>query len=460
MRHFRLVSLLFLSFAVMPFAQAETAQKELSGFKYNTDSDSIDIKMKENSTADLKTVNEFKSLSYLEITAGDIDLTLDAGNDTVESMELVLLNKNPLHFYQTISALKKYKKLTSLRIASRYPLKDINIQGTEQLKYLRLRMNQFSFRHIKLSPGIKEVSVYAEKIDLAGLGQHHAIHTLKLSGSEESLDFSKINQNAQIKKLTIDSEVQTTLKGLENFHHLEYLDLTTPALSDVTALDQLTSLKTLSIRQMGSDQLPEIHNRHIATLALYYRKEFGPFSERYIRDISNIGTMKGLKKVYFEHEQATDYSPLLKLDLEQLSVTKKQPLPLAVIKKMPHLKFFAYGRHRYEGNALKTLLNTELKTSTANTFKALINGTPERGSIIYGEKKQLVPVNKITLDTYNRCHSNHIAISPALLSVSVDEYIHLLKHVYRQSKQGIPSQYTIESCQGSTAIVNHLVAGE
>lgn len=131
---------------------------------------------------------------------------------------------------------------------------------------------------------------------------------------------------------------------------------------------------------------------------------------------------------------------------------------------MPHLKYFAYGTgfssQRYEGDKLKALLKTEIKTSTANTFKALINGTPERGSIIYGEKKQLVPVNKITLDTYNRCRSNHIAISPALLSMHIDDYIKLLKQVYRQSKQGIPSQYTIESCQGTTAIVNQVIAGK
>ncbi|ASA54563.1 hypothetical protein [Vibrio gazogenes] len=445
---------------------AKTEQVELAGRMTDTDAYITTSGFEKLDSVNIKNINKFRILGILSITAGDIDLQFIGENHTVTRISLTLQSDHPEKFYQTISSLKQFKKLSNLNITLMSPMPRLDLSQLQGLKEFSLTSPKFTPQNLVLPNTTKELSISSPEFHTNGLERFRNIQTLDITA--EHLTFDLHTPIPTIKAMVLVLHKTTSLNGIEQFPNLTSLRLDTIRLTDYSALTMLKSLNQLTIDIAGVEKLPAIHNPAIQKLVIHYRDTHDPNDRRYlgnteyfkdkigknISDIGQITAMTGLKSLELHHP-TINVSPLEKMEIEELTLDAHHPLPIGTLRNMKHLKMLELGNKEYEGSQLKQIINS--KYTDKNEFDALIISDAERGSIVYGKNATLIPVHKIQLDTYTRCGSNQIVLNPKFMDLSINDYITVLKKAFAQTNAGVESRYFIQSCNGSSAVVNKIV---
>lgn len=421
---FIISSLLFSIVSYNSYATEEEGHALFLGEKYAVDATMLNASVEEDKAVQLNDSLNFPQASYVRIDANDVDLSLKKPHPAISSLLITLRSKNPVMFYKTLDQLINYPNLKSLSLIFYDNYQGLDISNIDSIRSVKLNSDHFSFENFKVGSNVKGLDLLAEI---------------------KSLD------------------------GIEKIASLERLVVESSSLVNYSALSKLKHLQTLKIMNTGTSTFPKIDNSNINKLILNYLNVRDPKSDSYLGDskytsenlgfnfenIDNITSLTGLKYLDISNLNA-DLTPLAKLNITSLTIGKKRPVPLALLKQLPNLKSFTRHYDTYENEELTALLNT--KTSSKNSFSAMIqSGVKQKGIIFNGN---LVPAHRITLDTYHKCHSNEIALNPNIMNLTEQEYMNLLEEAYNQASSGNPSTFKIKECHSDVAVIESIVVGK
>jgi len=235
-------------------------------------------------------------------------------------------------------------ELTSLR---ELDLKDTKIVTTKTLSGLfNLEKINFNSSHIdsldflKKTPNVKELSLHGEH----NFTNYDPIATLK------ALELLNIDRNSQatdaamvafanltnLKNVSIlQNEKLTTINFLKRSRGIEELALTwCKGLKDVSALNDMSSLKTLKMSGVPIQNLNFLNNKPQLT-------ELNISGTR-VKELNTLSQIKTLRFLDIANTEITDIAPLLTLQLRSITLNAKVPDAQirALRKSLPEASIF------------------------------------------------------------------------------------------------------------------------